>query len=78
MPPSAKRIANRFAQRCAGFATSTAGGNFHSDEWVAGVRAGKFARDRGHLPNPPDERPTAFYEGYDWGYDNAPTIQEVD
>jgi len=78
MLPSAKRLADRFLQRTAGFATTVEGGNFASDAWVAGCRAGKFARGRGQMPNPPDGHPQEFHDGYSWGFDNAPQISEID
>lgn len=78
MPPSSKRLAERFLRRVAGFASSVPGGDFASDTWVAGCRAGKFARDHGQMPNPPSGHPPEFLDGYSWGYAHAPKIQEVD
>jgi|GEM_PF-2264137 len=78
MPPSAKRLAERFLQRSAGLATDEPNGRFASMAWVAGVRAGKLTRGCGLMPNPPEARPEDFYEGYTWGYINAPKIREVD
>jgi len=78
MPPSAKRLAECFLRRSAGFAADVPDGRFASMAWVAGAWAGKFARDHGLMPDPPDERPEDFYEGYSWGYRNAPNIREVD
>ena len=77
MSPSAKRLADTFLQRSAGFASHVAGSDFASDAWVAGCRAGKFARDHGQMPNPPDGHPEDFLTGYSWGFDNAPQITEA-
>lgn len=77
MPPSFQRVAALHLMRSAGFASVPAGGRFGSEAWTTGAWAGKWARDRGEQPDPPNDRPQEFYEGYTWGFDNAPHIEEA-
>lgn len=81
MSPSAKRLAERFLRRTAEnlFPLELRDGPILGTEaWVSGAWAGKIARDQGLLPDPPDDRPSEFYEGYTWGYKHAPRIREVE